>query len=240
MYAETDPNRDEIFIPKGTVVLAGQYEEGLPFKFQLKNDLRANSLKISFLSTIYASRNKLFDFDSKFSLVTSIYHKIIADNIDEVQQFNTNTASFSVLGSEQDFLTKFESNMDKANIGFMISSHVFKLSSSERKIKLILEFLPSSIFLFSDLIVDIVENTKLSELDIFNKTFFFDNSVAAKIGNEAFFEPDIFTCPLSLLNPKTSSFCIIKLWVRLLRSDPYIFHLYLHKSPLAFHFLLKK
>ena len=171
VYAETDPNRDEIFIPKGTVVLAGQYEEGLPFKFQLKNDLRANSLKISFLSTIYASRNKLFDFDSKFSLVTSIYHKIIADNIDEVQQFNTNTASFSVLGSEQDFLTKFESNMDKANIGFMISSHVFKLSSSERKIKLILEFLPSSIFLFSDLIVDIVENTKLSELDIFNKIF---------------------------------------------------------------------
>ena len=39
----------------------------------------------------------------------------------------------------------------------------------------------------------------------------FDNKVAAKIGSEAFFEPDIFTCPLSLFAPKTSSFCIIKL-----------------------------
>tara|TARA_B100001093_G_scaffold514618_1_gene589046 strand:+ start:13233 stop:16985 length:3753 start_codon:yes stop_codon:yes gene_type:complete len=171
VYAETDSNKEEIFLAKNTIVLAGQYEEGLPLKFKFKNDLRANSLKISFLSTIYASRNNLFDFDSKFSLVTSIYHKIIADNIDEVQQFNTNTSSFSALGSEQDFLTKFESNMDKANIGFMISSHVLKLSSSERKIKLILDFLPSSIFLFSDLIIDIVENTKLSELDIFNKIF---------------------------------------------------------------------
>ena len=42
----------------------------------------------------------------------------------------------------------------------------------------------------------------------FRKTFFLDNKVAAKIGREAFFEPDIFICPLSLFAPKTSSFCI--------------------------------
>ena len=40
----------------------------------------------------------------------------------------------------------------------------------------------------------------------FKLTFLLDNKVAAKIGNEAFLEPEIFICPLSLLAPKTSSF----------------------------------
>ena len=45
----------------------------------------------------------------------------------------------------------------------------------------------------------------------FKMIFLFDKSVAARIGNEAFLEPEIFICPLSLLAPKTSSFCMIKL-----------------------------
>ena len=36
--------------------------------------------------------------------------------------------------------------------------------------------------------------------------FFLDNRVAARIGNEAFLEPEILICPLSLLAPKTSNF----------------------------------
>ena len=42
-------------------------------------------------------------------------------------------------------------------------------------------------------------------------SYYWDNKVEAKMGNEAFFEPDIFICPLSLLAPKTSNFCMIKL-----------------------------
>ena len=56
----------------------------------------------------------------------------------------------------------------------------------------------------------------------------------------SFFEPDIFICPLSLLAPKTSSFCMIKLLVKLPQFDPCIFHFYQHKSLLVFHFPLKK
>ena len=37
------------------------------------------------------------------------------------------------------------------------------------------------------------------------------NAGLAKIGSEAFLEPDIFICPLSVLAPKTSNFCMIKL-----------------------------
>jgi len=35
--------------------------------------------------------------------------------------------------------------------------------------------------------------------------------VAARIGKDAFLEPDIVICPLSLFAPKTSNFCMIKL-----------------------------
>ena len=48
------------------------------------------------------------------------------------------------------------------------------------------------------------------------------------IGNDAFLEPEIFICPLSLFAPKTSNFCIIKLWVTLLQFVPYIFRPFLH------------
>ena len=46
---------------------------------------------------------------------------------------------------------------------------------------------------------------------LFKTIFFFDKIVAAKIGSAAFFEPEIFTLPLSLLPPKTSNLSIIKL-----------------------------
>ena len=46
-------------------------------------------------------------------------------------------------------------------------------------------------------------------LKFFKVIFLFDNKVAANIGREAFLEPEIFTVPLSLFAPKTSSFCMI-------------------------------
>ena len=72
--------------------------------------------------------------------------------------------------------------------------------------------------LLLNLILDPNDCNKLTIVSIsftlgkfFNNTFFFDNKVAAKIGRDAFFEPDIFICPLSLFAPKTSSFCMTKL-----------------------------
>ena len=67
-----------------------------------------------------------------------------------------------------------------------------------------------------------------------------ESNVAANIGKEAFFEPDISIVPLSLFAPKTSSFCIIILLAKLHQFGPYISHLCQHMSPQVFHFLLKK
>ena len=53
--------------------------------------------------------------------------------------------------------------------------------------------------------------------------FLSDNKVAAKIGRDAFLEPEILTCPLSLPAPKTSNFFMIILLVKLRQFDPCIF-----------------
>ena len=42
-----------------------------------------------------------------------------------------------------------------------------------------------------------------------NMIFPLDNKVAAKIGNEAFLDPEILICPLSFFAPKTSNFFMI-------------------------------
>ena len=86
----------------------------------------------------------------------------------------------------------------------------------------------------------IIVSISLTFGKLFKKILSLASKVAAKIGKEAFFEPDIFICPLSLLAPKTSSFCMIKLLVKLPQFDPCIFHFYQHKSLLVFHFPLKK
>ena len=55
------------------------------------------------------------------------------------------------------------------------------------------------------------------------------NKVAAKIGKEAFFEPEILICPLSLFAPKTSSFFMFILLEELHQFAPYIYLCDLHK-----------
>ena len=58
--------------------------------------------------------------------------------------------------------------------------------------------------------------------------FLYDNKVAAKIGRDAFLEPEILICPLSFAAPKTSNFFIIILLVKLLQFAPYIYPYGLH------------
>ena len=75
----------------------------------------------------------------------------------------------------------------------------------------------------------ILASTLLSDKKIsltlgrFDKTIFLsDNKVAARIGKDAFLEPEILICPLSFAAPKTSNFFMIILLVKLPQFDPYI------------------
>lgn len=168
---EIDENLEELTVDEDSVLLAGQYKDGNNILFKIDEDVRLNNVKISELMTIFLSRNSMFEFNSRYNLVSSISSKNVASTIQEVRKFNVSNETFSTLGEEQDFLIETERTMNSADVGFIISSPVLKLSRSDRTIELDLFFEIDSIKYLSDLIIDISNNTALNEDEIFNKIF---------------------------------------------------------------------
>lgn len=168
---DIEENSNEFYLSNDHLLVAGQYEDGAVVKMKMEDDLRLNNVKIAELLTVFVSRNQIFDFNSKFQLVSSIYYKSIANSIAEVNAFNTNLTTFSTLGRDQNFLTTTEMTMQYAEIGFMISSPIFKLENSDRKIKVDFNFTVASINYLSDLILDISNNTELNEEEVFYRVF---------------------------------------------------------------------
>lgn len=166
-----DQNSDELLLGDENYLVAGQYTNGKSIRFKLDDELRLNNVKLSSLSTIYASRNPLFDYHSKYQLVSAIHHKIVARDHNELNQFNQKETSFSALGSEQDFLTENEKTMETAEVGFMLSSSILKLATSKRDVQLAFSFTMASINYLSNLIMDISTHTDLNEEEVFNKVF---------------------------------------------------------------------
>lgn len=168
---EIEENSNEISLSKDNQLIAGQYPDGSAVRLQMEDDIRLNNVKVSELLTVFISRNPIFDFNSKFQLVSAIYFKAIANSVSEVNSFNSNEKTFSTLGREQNFLTDSEMTMNAADIGFMIASPVLKLERSDRKIKVDLNFTIPSISYLSDLIIDISNNTELNEEEVFFRIF---------------------------------------------------------------------
>ncbi|GGE41034.1 hypothetical protein [Psychroflexus planctonicus] len=168
---EIDENLDGINIKKDTLLNVGQRENGEEILFQTNVDFKANNINLAHISTFYLSESKFFDHHSRFNLISGLYSKIHASNSSEVEDFNNNVSTFSSLGEEQLFLSSEDQNMDKAEIGFLISSPVLKLSKSNRTIDLDLKFTVDSIKILSDLILDISHNKDVSEVVTFNEIF---------------------------------------------------------------------
>ncbi len=168
---DIDENSNELILSKNHLLIAGQYEDGSVVKLELDDDIKLNNIKISDLLTIFVSRNQIFDFNSKYQLISSIYYNSIANSISKVNAFNASEISFSTLGRDQNFLTSSEMNMSEAEIGFLISSPVLKLGSSDRSIKIDLNFSVASINYISDLIIDISNKTELNEEEVFFRVF---------------------------------------------------------------------
>jgi hypothetical protein len=168
---DIEENSNEFVLSNNHLLIAGQYEDGAVVKMKMEDDLRLNNVKIAELLTVFVSRNQVFDFNSKFQLVSSIYYKSIANSISDVSAFNANQTTFSTLGRDQNFLTATEMTMQYAEIGFMISSPIFRLEKSERKIKVDFNFSIASINYLADLILDIANNTELNEDEVFYRVF---------------------------------------------------------------------
>ena len=168
---EIDENIDALPILKNTALKAGQAENGEDIIFVIDDEIELNNVKLNHISTFFLSENKIYDHHSRFNLISGLYSKTHASNIDEVLEFNNDKTSFSTLGEEQLFLSEEEMNMNKSDIGFMILSPVLSLSKSDRTIDIDFQFTIDSIKNLSDLIIDISQNKDSSEDAVFNEIF---------------------------------------------------------------------
>ena len=168
---EIDENIDALSILKNTALKAGQAENGEDIIFVIDDEIELNNVKLNHISTFFLSENKIYDHHSRFNLISGLYSKTHASNIDEVLEFNNDKTSFSTLGEEQLFLSEEEMNMNKSDIGFMILSPVLSLSKSDRTIDIDFQFTIDSIKNLSDLIIDISQNKDSSEDAVFNEIF---------------------------------------------------------------------
>lgn len=169
---DIDENIDFLNIQKGNLLKVGQRENGEDILFALDEDSQLNNISLAHISTFFLSENKVFDHLSRFNLISGLYYKTHAVDQEEVSSFNSDKTFFSTLGEEQNFLNPDKMNMDKANIGFMISSPVLTLSKSNRTINIDFNFTIDSIKYLSDLIIDIAQNRSINEEDVFDEVFF--------------------------------------------------------------------
>ncbi len=168
---EISKSIDELNLSKGTKIKAGQYKDGSDILFETTENNRLNNSKISHLSTTFLSRTKTFEYNSRFNLISGIYTKTHASSIADVDEFNKSSLLFSSLGEEQKLRTNQEMNMSAADVGFIISSPIFQMGISNRKVKLDLKFEANSISYLTDLIIDISERREEDEEIIFSEIF---------------------------------------------------------------------
>lgn len=215
---DIEENSNELYLSNKHLLVAGQYDDGVVVKMKMEDDIRLNNVKIAELLTVFVSRNPIFDFNSKFQLIAAIYYKAIANTVGEVSSFNGNQTTFSTLGRDQNFLTSSEMTMNYANIGFMISSPILKLDTSDRKIKVDFTFSVASINYLSDLIIDISNTTELNEDEVFYRVFSqaFDISYTT---NEGWFTVSEY----EILAPEDWTTGTITLLLHLNKRDPAFF-----------------
>ncbi|GGE16935.1 hypothetical protein [Psychroflexus salis] len=168
---DIDNNIDNLTLKKGTQLKAGQFNDGTDVLFELEDNNSLNNININHLSTTYLSRNKTFEYNSRFNLVSGIYTKTHASNNNEVNDFNNSNSHFSSLGEEQKLKTTESMNMSFATIGFILESSVLQLGKSNRKISIDFYFNASSISYLTDLLIDIASRRNVEEELVFNEIF---------------------------------------------------------------------
>lgn len=166
-----DDNLNNVEINKSELIVAGQYDDGSEIKYKLENSLLLNNAKVSYLMTIFSSKSEIFQYNSRYRLISSIFSKVLAKNYSEVDSFNNNNDVFNALGIDQNFLNDNNPKMDNADIGFIIGSRSLSLGKSNREIFISFEFDAKSITHLSDLIIDLSTKSNLNEDETFSRIF---------------------------------------------------------------------
>ncbi len=210
-----DQNISETLVNKNAIINSGQYENGSVIKYKVDNDIILNNAKISFLMTVFLSRNSLYEFKSNYRLISSVFSKIICNNITEVSKFNASSKVFNALGIDQNLFIEDETNMDYADIGFILGSSALNLGKAKRHILIDFVFDDYSLRQLSNLIIDISNQTELNEDEVFFKVFSnsFEISYTTEIGWEMIENYEI-------LMPDDWSSNTLSIKINLLKSKP--------------------
>jgi len=173
-FAVVDPEVDEVVLPKDTVLLAGQNQEGQDLKYKVNLTTLVSNMRLSQLSTLFISRNKAIDPGTNFQVVSGIYAKVIDPQLD--------FESFAALGEEQRFLGQRERTMHEVDLGFAISSPTLKLKGGERKVTIEFKFISESYQYFLTMLLSVSRNKDRLPEESFNQIF--KNSVIIEYTSE--------------------------------------------------------
>ena len=117
VHFEINQNFKSVYLPVGTNVIVGQYDNGNNILYSTDNEINLNNTKITKLSTFFISKNSRFEYNSNFKLVSGLYSKVHCSTNEEVIDFNQNESVFSSLGEEQFLKTENRKTMDIAQVG---------------------------------------------------------------------------------------------------------------------------
>ena len=161
---EISDERTEVLLPKGTAILAGQDSSGADRIYLTERDTHLNHARIEALHTVFVARNPLIDQNSRYQLVSGIYHQPIHPD-------QTNPVPFATLGEEQRFLPNAERTMDDAQIGFVLSSNVLRLQGGERDIRITFTFTEQSFHYLTSVLMDIAQRREIKADEAFHAVF---------------------------------------------------------------------
>ena len=103
-----DENIDFLTVDQGKLIVASRNPDGSEITYETEEEIILNNTVISDLRTLFLSRNKSFDYNSRNKLVSGIYSKTHCANATEVNEFNNNEQVFSTLGEDQVLITDRE------------------------------------------------------------------------------------------------------------------------------------
>jgi len=166
-----DDNVKNVNIGESETIFAGQYDDGTEVRYRLKNSISLNNAKISYLMSIFVSKNEIFEYNSRYRIISSIFSKTIAKSPAEVDIFNENNDVFNALGIDQNLHSEDDPKMDNANVGFIIGAPCLSLGKSNRVISIKFKFDSRSITHLTDLLIDFSNNNQINEDETFSRIF---------------------------------------------------------------------
>lgn len=157
-------------IPEGTLLFAGIDENGYEYTYKTAHGIELNQATISDLKIIHVVKNDSIIVGDSYNYISNIYDRnIIQDEEGKALDNFNNPQSFHSLGRDQSEISLRSRDMEKAKIGFAISSPILKLSEGERKVNIFYRFDLNSLSSFISFSEDLSRLEGLSAESSFQK-----------------------------------------------------------------------